>query len=374
MELYHHPNPLFTKWIVAEGLLQEAFVVIDVGCQGGEHARWGYLRDYLDFHGFDPIPEAIDSLQRENAGRPNRHYYNIAFGNEDGQRLFHVASDTFSSSFFGAPEPAGQSGDIATGSRLVKIRKLDTLFAAGEIPNADHIKLDCEGFEPEILIGGRQYLQSSGVLSAVVETNYNLSPSFPNMHFVAVVTEVVKHRLVVGDYSFDRVAQQGYARALSGQPWPAPAVRNQHPSFVPGSPATHNFLFCRDFVRELQHPDHYVAEVPTLPLTVDRVIKAMIGFELHGLMDWAYAHAETFVDLLASRLDVERAKRLLLVPPRELRYSPDLVKCLQMIDQLRVLLFACEADEPRPLSKVPTRALVTELQRRLRRRVGLWNG
>jgi FkbM family methyltransferase len=36
----------------------------------------------------------------------------------------------------------------ATGPRTVEVRRLDTLFAAGEIPPAYHIKIDCEGFEP----------------------------------------------------------------------------------------------------------------------------------------------------------------------------------------------------------------------------------
>src|SRR5215216_4553167 len=127
MELYHHPNPLFTKWIVAERLLNEPFVVIDVGCQGGEHPRWAYLGEYLDFHGFDPIAEVIESLRRNNAGLGNRHFYNLGLGNEDGQRLFHVQQDTYSSSFLGSPDASsGQSGDIALGSRRVEIRKLDT--------------------------------------------------------------------------------------------------------------------------------------------------------------------------------------------------------------------------------------------------------
>jgi hypothetical protein len=92
-----------------------------------------------------------------------------------------------------------------------------------------------------------------------------------------------------------------------------------------------------------------------VPLTADRVVKAMITFELHGLMDRAYAHAETFAHLLEGRLDVDKAKLLLLAPPGELRYSPDLVSCLQMIDRLQVLLRACESREPPPLERLRSR-------------------
>jgi hypothetical protein len=238
------------------------------------------------------------------------------------------------------------------------------VFAKGEIPCADHIKLDCEGFEVEILMGGRQYLRISGVLSAVVETNFNISPILPQTHFAAVLSEMLKHRLVVADYSFDRVAQPSYVQALFQEPWPEPDVRRENPPFTPGSPATHNFLFCRDFVGEPQAPYQPPPEKPLPPLTVDRLIKTMICFELHGLMDWAYVHAEMFAGLLASRLDVEKAKRLLLAPPRELRYSPDLVRCLQMIDELRVLLFESESKLP-SLAKVSAWELATEARRRI---------
>jgi FkbM family methyltransferase len=365
MELYNHTNPLFTKWVVAEGLLQELFVVIDVGCQGGEHPRWANLGDYLDFHGFDPIPEVIETLRRENAGRANRHFHSLALGNEDGRRLFNVQHDTFSSTFYSEPDPvAGRSGDVATGSREVEIRKLDTLHARHEIPRADHIKLDCEGFEPDILIGARQYLQASGVLSAAVETNFNISPIFPQTHFYAVQAELLAHRLLVADYSFDRAARPSYAEALVHSPWPEPEVRWQKPHFAPGAPGTHNFLFCRDFVAEKTSPHHFAPENTATPLTADRIIKTMMNFELHGLMDCAYDHAETFADLLGPRLDLEKAKKLLLAPPPELRYSPDLVKCMQMIDRLRVLLHSTEAQAP-----LTGRQLLKEAAARLRARL-----
>jgi len=51
MDLYHHTNPLFTKWIVDNELLEEAFTVMDVGCQGGPHPRRKVLGDFVDFHG-----------------------------------------------------------------------------------------------------------------------------------------------------------------------------------------------------------------------------------------------------------------------------------------------------------------------------------
>ena len=151
MDLYHHTNPVFTKWIVDKKLLEERFTVIDAGCQGGPHPRWKLLGGLLDFHGFDPIVEVIDKLDHEYRCLPHYHFYPMALGNEDGQRQFYVKSESFSSSFY-APSDASMVGvsehtDMRVGERTVEIRKLDTLSSSASIPFADYIKLDCEGLE-----------------------------------------------------------------------------------------------------------------------------------------------------------------------------------------------------------------------------------
>ena len=51
VDLYNHTNPLFTKWVVADGALNEPFVVLDIGLQGGEHPRWQHLGQFAEVHG-----------------------------------------------------------------------------------------------------------------------------------------------------------------------------------------------------------------------------------------------------------------------------------------------------------------------------------
>src|SRR6185503_1485364 len=81
VELYFNPESPFTRWVVQQGLLRERFVVVDVGCQGGVHVQWDLLGDLGEVHAFDAIKEAVEDLARRET-RPNRHYYNIALGNE----------------------------------------------------------------------------------------------------------------------------------------------------------------------------------------------------------------------------------------------------------------------------------------------------
>src|SRR5262249_17390760 len=123
------------------------------------------------------------------------------------------------------------------------------------------------------------------------------------------------------------------ARAAS--PWPAPDPLTDVPDLQVGQPCTFDFLFCRDLVGEHTHPDHYVGAQSVPPPTPDKLIKSMINFELHGLMDCAVDIAEHFRPVLAPRLDVDVAIKLLLRRPPQTRYNPEIANALGMIDELR---------------------------------------
>jgi FkbM family methyltransferase len=337
MDLYSHPTPLFTEWVVAERFLFEPFVVIDVGCQGGEHPRWQYLGDLLDFHGFDAISEVIERLARENQGRENRSYYNIGLGNEDSRRQLFVRADAFSSSFYGTDDGTqGTINGIDRGPREVDIRKLDTLFIEKQIPRADYIKLDCEGFEPEILQGARDYFYNSGVICVTTETNFKTSPVYMKTHFQAINEILVQHRLLVFDLNFVRTPRAAYATALKQHPQATPDPMQGEPQLVVGQPTTFDFVFCRDFIAEKDHPHHFfdIGQSETEP-SVDTIIKAMINFELHGLMDCAFELAVRFREQLEKRLEVDKAMELLLAPAPYPRNTADVLSCLNMISQLR---------------------------------------
>lgn len=364
MDLYHHSCPPFTRWVLDNDLLQEKFVVIDIGCQGGEHPRWALLRDMVEFHGFDPISEAIDALRRED--RPGRNYYEFALGAEDGEQEFFVSNNSFSSSFFGAgTEEINGYPEIARGARTVPLRRLDTLFAAGNLPLADYIKLDCEGFEPYVLSGGREYLKSSGPLCVTTETGFGISPAFPRTHFQAVNEILVEHRLLVFDVNIVRAARKSYVAARAERPLAEPDPLTAIPHLDVGSPGTLDVVFCRDFVAESANPKSYsFSQVPEAGLSVDSLIKAIINFELHGLMDCAFDLAVHFRERLQSRFNVDKATELLLERAPHARNTADVVNCLKMIAQLRSTLLSSalyrnlpNTSEPRSAAKVEAKAL-----------------
>ena len=317
MDLYHHSKPPFTNWVLAEGLLHENFVVIDIGCQGGEHPRWSLLGDKIDFYGFDPIREGVEALRSE--GRPRRTYFEVALGDTDGEREFFVSNNTFSSSFFGAGgEALNGYPEIERGRRVVPVRRLDSLFGDGVVPPADYLKLDCEGFEPYVLRGARKYLNASAPICVSTETGFNST-------LCALRAILARHELRIFDVNVVRSPRPAYATALREQPWPEPDPLSEAPHLHVGSPGTLDVVFCRDLVSGT------AAGLPN----VDRLIKTMINFELHGLMDCAYEIVINFRETLQQRFDVDKATKLLLMRPPHARNTADVVNCLKMVATLR---------------------------------------
>ena len=306
MDLAFNHNAKFTKWVVSRGLLTEPFVLIDVGVQGGEHIRWRALDDYLIVHGFDPIEEVIQELAEANKGRSNHHYHCMAVGNADGEQKFYFNTVNPTASSM-VPKPTGWFGvETVEQHRMVPIRRLDSLLAEGVIPMGDHIKIDVEGIEKDVLLGAHDLL-GGGVLGLDAETNFGISPAYPKSHFGALAEIALENHLVVFDLAFNRFPRASFQQALIGEGL-QPIIEQD----AVGTPATVNVLFARDLTGEVDHPNHY--QTPCRPVSVNQLIKSIIIYELYALNDVALDTVERFAERLGAQLDVERAVRLLADP------------------------------------------------------------
>lgn len=307
MDLAFNSSAAFTRWVVSAGLLQERFVVVDIGVQGGENIRWHLLGDYLVVHGFDAISEVIDALNKQR--QPNRHYHLLAAGATDEEREFYFnAADPLSSSFYAQGDDRFQpDGSRIERRRQVKVRRLDSLLAEGVLPPADFLKVDVEGFEHEVFGGATRLLVT--VLGVETETNFGVAPPFYlKSHFVTIHEMLLPHRLLVFDLNFNRIPRLSFQRELERKG--LPPVTDQASV---GKPATCNVLFCRDLIAEIDQPTHYLVP-PANSFTTDALIKAMIIYELHALNDIALDTAVRFKDQLGTRFDVAKAMALLADP------------------------------------------------------------
>jgi FkbM family methyltransferase len=306
VEIWLNNNPRFTNWVTLEGLLQEPFVVVDVGVQGDASRRWNFLGDYLIFHGFDAIKEVIEQLQQRNF-RPNRHYHWIAAGGEDYEQPFYFNSTNPTASSMYEQGASRFERTLSEQTRTVAVRRLDTLFADGLLPKTDFLKVDVEGYEKEVFLGARELIMA-GVLGVEMESSFDISPIYPESHFIATAQLLVEYHLQVFDFAFNRVPRASFQRALQRH---GHDLASPHPPEF-GAPSTLNVLFGRDLIAELDHPENYVTACR--PVSIDQIIKLMIMCELHGLNDIALDTAERFADRLGSRFDIEHAVYLLADP------------------------------------------------------------
>jgi FkbM family methyltransferase len=282
------------------GHLHESFVVLDVGVQGGENPRWHLLGPHLIVHGFDAIQEVVEGLRETNAGNPRRVYHWMAAGSADEERTFYFnAADPCSSSFFRQGDDRfGLADKRIEQARKILVRRLDGLLEAGVIPPSDFLKVDVEGAEKEVMLGAPKML--SGLLGIETETNFGISPMYREGHLPTLHALLSAARMRVFELNFNRVPRHSFVQAAG-----------QVPEDI-GKPATFNVLFCRDLIEETDQPGNYTR--PCEPESVDRIIKAMIIYELHGLSDIALDTAVHFRDTLGSRMDVEKAISLLADP------------------------------------------------------------
>jgi FkbM family methyltransferase len=261
--------------IVGRGLLHEPFRLVDIGVQDGVHTRWLALGDCLDVSGFDPLPDVIEALKAAN---PRHRYYAIGIGNEDGERLFERTPNACGSAFLPltateADIGRDKDGNIPANWHRAQIRRLDTLHAQRWFAGVDFLKLDCEGFETNILRGARQFLRESGVFGIESETHFFANPQFPRSHFVELYEQLVPFGFEVYDFGFYRV----------------PEVRGQPNSF--------DFLFLGPAFKADTEP------------SVDRLIKMLVTCEVCGFPYLARRLIAKNKDRLGARLDCDAALR-----------------------------------------------------------------
>lgn len=119
-------------------------IVIDCGANSGDlYLSFCHMIQPNNYIAFEPNPTDFEIL-KENLSSDCRAY-NLALGNADTELDFYVASKTGDSSIV---EPSVYDEKIT-----VKVSRLDTYMVENAISGVKLLKIEAEGFEPEILEG-----------------------------------------------------------------------------------------------------------------------------------------------------------------------------------------------------------------------------
>ena len=160
--------------------------VIDIGANEGQYRD--FLRDEVGFsgwiHSFEPDPDLAASLMKRAASHDARwKVFAYALGPAEGRQSFHrMGNSVFNS--FRAPSP-GQPHHFKAMNRVVRtfpveMRTLDQLTQEFDDLAHTYIKIDTQGFDLEVLQGGRHVIRSVPALQTEVSCHavYDGSPSF----------------------------------------------------------------------------------------------------------------------------------------------------------------------------------------------------
>jgi hypothetical protein len=188
--------------------------------------------------------------------------------------------------------------------------------------------VDVEGFENDVF-KGTHGLWDADLLGIQTETNFDTSPVYPTGHSAALHYTLLTHHFKLFDAAFDRVPREAFQQAL---------VRKGLPMVVDQSAVEKifsvNALFLRDMVQEAESPQNYLT--PPRAVSVDKLLKAMIIYELHGLNDIALDTAVRFRGQLGQRINVDHAIELLAVRDcRRNDVSQRVIELGQRADELR---------------------------------------
>jgi FkbM family methyltransferase len=147
-------------------LTQKVDCIFDVGANKGQY--YSFLRDAVGFRGlvisFEPVKRLHDLLQEKAAADPNWIVYGCALGRNTGTAAFNVMKGDQLSSF---RTPSTKStnrfhvSNTVVAVEHVAVRTLDEVYeeaAAQHRFSRPYLKIDAQGFDLEVALGGINHL------------------------------------------------------------------------------------------------------------------------------------------------------------------------------------------------------------------------
>jgi FkbM family methyltransferase len=155
-------------WLLRAGIK----TIIDVGANTGQFAR--AIHEVLpeaSIYSYEPLRDCFVELQRTMSGIKNFQAFNTALAEIEGEAEFYRSAWSPSSSLLPMQQLHKQNFPFTSGEsrETVKVRRLDDCAKELKIENEILVKLDVQGAEDKVIVGGKTLLQRAKVL--VVETS-----------------------------------------------------------------------------------------------------------------------------------------------------------------------------------------------------------
>lgn len=164
--------------ILDKHLAQDRLRLLDVGARGGVDQRWARFASVLEVIAFEPDSAECERLNRTAGSLPYpARFLPYALWREASHDVtFHVCKWPVASSVYPPNQQFLRSFPLAKQLlevqevRSIRTLRLDDVRAQEDV-TADCLKLDVEGAELDVLIGGESTLRETLVLEVEVELN-----------------------------------------------------------------------------------------------------------------------------------------------------------------------------------------------------------
>lgn len=156
-------------WVRAEGIR----TVLDIGANKGQFAsRIHHLLPDARIYCFEPLDDCYAQLCGNLAAIPKAQAFNFALGDTSGEAVIHRNDFSPSSSLLPVEELHVRAfpGTGNTRQQQIQIRRLDEVAAGLELTENVLIKMDVQGFEDKVVLGGRNVIAAAHLL--IVETTF----------------------------------------------------------------------------------------------------------------------------------------------------------------------------------------------------------
>ena len=133
---------------------------LDIGANKGKYSQLLLEKTNSDLYSFEPLPTAYKELLKLKKKYPNRlNCFNYALGNANGSKYLYYGDKTSEkASLIQNLEKISFIGDNNKNRILIKIKRLDDISNMFK-KKIDFIKIDTEGYEKNVLEGGKNFLE-----------------------------------------------------------------------------------------------------------------------------------------------------------------------------------------------------------------------